>query len=188
MTDSLFVGDNDHGDNKPVEHDWKAIAEGLRAYCRALETQIQNIKNGFEGCCHACEPVGELNKKLQDDIQYLNKTISEVCEERDELFEKYEQLVSSSSQDKMPSPFIIGGEQDDPLFMASCVIRQHSYRHIKIDIEWTKTFTLWESDIDAFIDWLTKANLWIKNDKNKQIRMYQNDPSCSWMNAFTKKE
>jgi hypothetical protein len=94
MTNYTFVGDNDHGDDKPVEHNWKAIAEGMRAYCRALETQILDIKNGFEGCCHSCEPVGELNKKLQDDIEYLNKTISEVCEERDELFEKYNDLES----------------------------------------------------------------------------------------------
>jgi regulator of replication initiation timing len=30
----------------------------------ALRQQVENIKNGFEGCCYACEPVGEMNKKL----------------------------------------------------------------------------------------------------------------------------
>jgi len=29
-----------------------------------LRQQVETIKNGFEGCCYACEPVGEMNKKL----------------------------------------------------------------------------------------------------------------------------
>jgi len=31
----------------------------------ALRQQVEAIKNGFEGSCYACEPVGEMNKKLQ---------------------------------------------------------------------------------------------------------------------------
>jgi chromosome segregation ATPase len=30
-----------------------------------LRQQVENIKNGFEGSCYACEPVGEMNKKLR---------------------------------------------------------------------------------------------------------------------------
>ena len=26
--------------------------------------RIEELQNGFEGCCYACEPVGEMNKKL----------------------------------------------------------------------------------------------------------------------------
>ena len=33
----------------------------------ALRQQIQDFRNGFEGCCPACEPVGEMNKKLRDE-------------------------------------------------------------------------------------------------------------------------
>ena len=33
----------------------------------ALRQQIEDLKNGFEGCCPACEPVGEMNKKLRDE-------------------------------------------------------------------------------------------------------------------------
>ena len=29
-----------------------------------LRQQVENIKNGFEGSCYACEVVGEMNKKL----------------------------------------------------------------------------------------------------------------------------
>ena len=30
-----------------------------------LERRIEDIKNGFEGCCNACEPVGVMNEKLR---------------------------------------------------------------------------------------------------------------------------
>ena len=33
----------------------------------ALRQQIEDLKNGFEGCCPACEPVGEMNKKLREE-------------------------------------------------------------------------------------------------------------------------
>lgn len=32
-----------------------------------LEVRIKSIKEGFEGCCTACEPVGEINKKLREE-------------------------------------------------------------------------------------------------------------------------
>ena len=34
---------------------------------QALRLQIEDLKNGFEGSCMACEPVGEMNKKLRDE-------------------------------------------------------------------------------------------------------------------------
>ena len=33
----------------------------------ALRLQIEDLKNGFEGCCPACEPVGQMNKKLREE-------------------------------------------------------------------------------------------------------------------------
>lgn len=32
-----------------------------------LEVRIKSIKEGFEGCCTACEPVGEINNKLREE-------------------------------------------------------------------------------------------------------------------------
>ena len=32
-----------------------------------LEIRIKSIKEGFEGSCTACEPVGEMNKKLREE-------------------------------------------------------------------------------------------------------------------------
>jgi predicted RNase H-like nuclease (RuvC/YqgF family) len=46
-----------------------------------LRQQVENIKNGFEGSCYACEPVGEMNKKL---LKERDEARREVCE-----FEKY---------------------------------------------------------------------------------------------------
>jgi len=37
----------------------------------ALRLRIEDLKNGFEGSCMACEPVGEMNKKLRDEIERL---------------------------------------------------------------------------------------------------------------------
>lgn len=31
-----------------------------------LNEQLTNIKDGFQGCCYACEPVGELNLQLSE--------------------------------------------------------------------------------------------------------------------------
>ena len=49
--------------------------EQLRKERDELRQQIENLKNGFEGCCYACEPVGEMNKKLlkeRDELVALN--------------------------------------------------------------------------------------------------------------------
>lgn len=44
----------------------------------ALRQQIEDLKNGLEGSCYACEPVGQMNKKLS--------------EEKNELAKKYDDL------------------------------------------------------------------------------------------------
>ena len=38
-------------------------AEAYLAIC-ILQRHIKNVEKGFEGCCMACEPVGEMNRKL----------------------------------------------------------------------------------------------------------------------------
>ena len=39
--------------------------ERLRKELEILHQHIKDIKEGFEGCCNACEPVGKMNKKLR---------------------------------------------------------------------------------------------------------------------------
>ena len=46
-----------------------------------LRQQVENIKNGFEGSCYACEPVGEMNKRLQKErdaaLAVVNEFVSD---------------------------------------------------------------------------------------------------------------
>jgi len=56
---------------------------------------IEELKKGFEGCCYACEPVGEMNKKLQrecDDAQVDQRLIEELWERRTEMTEMKAQI------------------------------------------------------------------------------------------------
>jgi len=69
----------DVADAKQALQDVAAAVEELKAECYLLRAelktsnaerdelrqQVEAIKNGFEGSCYACEPVGEMNKKLQ---------------------------------------------------------------------------------------------------------------------------
>jgi chromosome segregation ATPase len=41
-----------------------------------LRQQVENIKNGFEGSCYACEPVGEMNKKLLKERDEARREVS----------------------------------------------------------------------------------------------------------------
>jgi len=40
-----------------------------------LEKEIQELRNGQQGACYACEPVGELNKELEKEIQELKEKL-----------------------------------------------------------------------------------------------------------------
>ena len=86
MTEQPFVGDNDHGDAMPTPHDVamehiKRQRDSLYGEVCRLETHrddlmrerdelrqiIVDIEEGFEGCCHTCEPVGVMNHKLREE-------------------------------------------------------------------------------------------------------------------------
>ena len=45
----------------------------------ALKLRLEHIKEGFEGCCNTCEPVGEMNKKLREERDEARR---EVCQSR----------------------------------------------------------------------------------------------------------
>ena len=89
---NTFVGDNDHGNaGIPLSVTLWAEITQLRQEVVRLNNVIKDIKEGFEGCCNACEPVGEMNKKLQEEREtyfmaqdeLLAQTI-ELRSERDE--------------------------------------------------------------------------------------------------------
>jgi hypothetical protein len=48
--------------------------EAIERYGRILvEKQKQNFINGFQGCCYACEPVGILNQKLEEQLRVIGE-------------------------------------------------------------------------------------------------------------------
>lgn len=49
---------------------------------RILRERIDSMNNGFEGCCPCCEPVGALNRKLDNEVRRLQKIVSEYAMER----------------------------------------------------------------------------------------------------------
>jgi len=64
----------------------------------ALRQQIEDLKNGFEGCCYACEPVGVMNKKLR--------------KERDDARRKFCQMMSDNSRLEFTTPQWFAEEED----------------------------------------------------------------------------
>ena len=42
-----------------------------------LRQQVEDLKNGFEGSCYACEPVGEMNKKLREERDHARRLFCE---------------------------------------------------------------------------------------------------------------
>lgn len=56
----------------------------LQEECREAEDlrrRVKELKEGFEGCCTACEPVGEMNRQLRRERDEARR---EVC--RDEAY------------------------------------------------------------------------------------------------------
>lgn len=53
------------------------MKEAIKRYGRILlDKQIKNIKEGFQGCCYTCEPVGMMNQELEKkilELESLNK-------------------------------------------------------------------------------------------------------------------
>jgi hypothetical protein len=65
---NTFVGDNDHGNaGLPLSVTLWAEITQLRQEVVRLNNVIKELKEGFEGCCNACEPVGLMNKKLREE-------------------------------------------------------------------------------------------------------------------------
>jgi hypothetical protein len=76
MMSNTFVGDNDHGNaGIPLSVTLWAEITQLRQEVVRLNNVIKDIKEGFEGCCNACEPVGEMNKKLREERDAARREI-----------------------------------------------------------------------------------------------------------------
>jgi hypothetical protein len=55
--------------------------EAIERYGRILlDKQKENFIEGFQGCCYCCEPVGELNQKLEEIARKLYGVVLHVQE------------------------------------------------------------------------------------------------------------
>jgi hypothetical protein len=61
------------------------VLEACRSEIIELRSIISNMKEGFEGCCHTCEPVGCLNKKLEEQIEILENRCDHLETDRNNL-------------------------------------------------------------------------------------------------------
>jgi hypothetical protein len=64
------------GELLAIIEEQKAELKTSNAERDELRQQVENIKNGFEGSCYACEPVGEMNKKL---LKERDEARREIC-------------------------------------------------------------------------------------------------------------
>lgn len=57
-----------------------------------LKQRLKDIKEGFEGCCYACEPVGMLNQELEAQLKCIEE---DGTEEHNAAIELRNKLVQS---------------------------------------------------------------------------------------------
>lgn len=62
-----------------------------------LEKEIQELTTGHKGACHCCEPVGELNKKLQEELEEVKEHLEIEIVVNQQLDEKILELEQKTS-------------------------------------------------------------------------------------------
>ena len=67
------------------------ILTRLRASCEEIELlrkRLREIKEGFEGCCPACELVGEMNKTLRAERDEARRSVCEMSLELGKVYRR----------------------------------------------------------------------------------------------------
>ena len=65
-----------------LQHSNESIVK-LTIENQKLRVELREIKDGFEGCCLACEPVGEMNKKLREERDEARLQMGRILNEID---------------------------------------------------------------------------------------------------------
>jgi predicted nuclease with TOPRIM domain len=71
----MIYGDNDHGDMPVPQYALERELKDARREIKDLRTRLNEIKMGYEGCCHACEPVGAENCRLRELLNHTPEDI-----------------------------------------------------------------------------------------------------------------
>jgi len=72
------------------------------------QAEVERLQNGFQGSCYCCEPVGEMNQKLEAEVEKLkteywfmeealNKEIATLKEQRDKAIEIADKIWADCS-------------------------------------------------------------------------------------------
>lgn len=85
----MIYGDNDHGDMPVPQYALERELKEARREIKDLRTRLNEIKKGYEGCCHACEPVGAENCRLRE---LLNHTPEDILMRNQQLAIENERL------------------------------------------------------------------------------------------------
>ena len=85
----MIYGDNDHGDMPVPQYALERELKEARREIKDLRTRLNEIKKGYEGCCHACEPVGAENCRLRE---LLNDTPEDILMRNQQLAIENESL------------------------------------------------------------------------------------------------
>lgn len=56
--------------------DATAYAAYLEGHIIELEEEVERYRSGYKGACYACEPVGELNLKLESRVKHLENELT----------------------------------------------------------------------------------------------------------------
>ena len=59
-----------------------------------LREELDRFKLGFQGSCYACEPVGEMNHKLEAEVARLRELLNRAIEIADEFWRNQKQAVT----------------------------------------------------------------------------------------------
>jgi regulator of replication initiation timing len=85
----MIYGDNDHGDMPVPQYALERELKEARCVIMDLRRRLNEIKKGYEGCCHACEPVGAENCRLRE---LLNHTPEDILMRNQQLAIENERL------------------------------------------------------------------------------------------------
>ena len=95
------------------------VALELRTRAEKAEVEIERLRNGMQGSCYCCEPVGEMNQKLESEVERLKEQLKRAVEiaekalkgacgewgcigksdEEDKLLAELDQLKATLNQD-----------------------------------------------------------------------------------------
>lgn len=103
-----------------------------------LQQQLKNVKEGFEGCCYACEPVGLLNQKLEAQLKIIEKDGTEEYNTTVELRNKLtETLIENDILKKLARKLygtvlhVYALAKEDPLVLIGPMLYEEAARGAK---------------------------------------------------------